>query len=147
VTSPEQGDPLTAFNEMLSEVIDTIFEAKQALRRVSSSSELHDVFSHLFDDLVRWKTLLSDRDQALGVSALSFISSAAGRRPPNLWPGNPTFEEVCTLVDEHLFRLANELPVVLSRQVDEGSRNDLAEVLRGINVQRDVLAKLMADDH
>jgi len=146
MTKSNQGDPVAAFNEVLSEVIDSIYEVKQAYRKVSSASELHDELGNLLNDLVSWKTLLGDRDLAMGVSALSFMSSADGRRPLNLWPGNPTFDEVRALVDEHLNQLANHLAAVLSQQVDEESRNALADVLRGMNAHRDVLARLIAVD-
>jgi hypothetical protein len=53
---------------------------------------------NIFDDLVSRKTLLNDRDEAMGVSALTYMPSAAGRRPANLWPGNATFNEVRCLV-------------------------------------------------
>src|ERR1700728_5207011 len=55
------------------------------------------------------------------------------------------------LVAEHFNQLANHLATVLSQQVDtqqvdEGSRNTLAEVLRGMNAHRDVLARLIEVD-
>jgi hypothetical protein len=95
---------------------------------------------------VSWKTLLSDRDNDLGVSALSFMSSAASRTLHSIWPGNPTFGEVRALVDEHLSRLAAHLAVVLAEQVNEMSRSALAEVLSGVNAHRELLAGLVGGD-
>jgi hypothetical protein len=94
MTGPEQVDPIADFDEVLSEVIETIFDVKQACRKAVSAPALHDELVHVFDDLVTWKTLLNDRDEAMGVSALTYMPSAAGRTPVNLWPGNATFNEV-----------------------------------------------------
>jgi DNA-binding ferritin-like protein len=129
-------DPAVAFNSVLSEVIDVIQEVKQADWKIPKAHELHGKLDRLLSDLVRWKTLLADRDQALGVSPLSFMPSAEGRRPPNLWPGSPTDEEVLALVDEHLSRLEDHLSVAREEQPDEGTRRTLAEVARGLAAHR-----------
>jgi DNA-binding ferritin-like protein len=76
VTTPVPDDPAAALNRVLSEVIDVIQEVKQADWKVPKTHELHGKLDQLLSDLVRWKTLLGDRDQALGVSPLSFMPSA-----------------------------------------------------------------------
>jgi len=67
------------------------------------------------------------------------MPSVAGRTPPNLWPGGATDEEVRTLVDEHLGRLAEHLTAAMAAQEDEPTRATLAEVERGVSAHRTTL--------
>jgi hypothetical protein len=127
------------FNQVLSELIDLIVEVKQAEWKVPKTHELRSELDQLYNDLVRWKTVLGDRDQALGVDPLSFMSSAAGRRLPNLWPGKPTDAEVRALVDEHLGQLEDHLLKVRMGQLDQVSRGILAEVQHGLQTHRGLL--------
>jgi len=48
VTGPEQVDPIADFNEVLSEVIETIFDVKQACRKALSAAALHDELVYIF---------------------------------------------------------------------------------------------------
>jgi hypothetical protein len=138
---PVPDDPAAALNRVLSEVIDVIQEVKQADWKVPKTHELHGKLDQLLSDLVRWKTLLGDLDQALGVSPLSFMPSAEGRNPLNLWPGRPTDEEVLALVDEHLSRLEDHVSVAREEQLDERSRMTLAEVGHGLSAHRRALMR------
>ena len=89
MSDPVQDDPIVALNQVLSEVIDLILEVIQADRKVPQAHELHGELDQLFTDLVSWRTMLGDQDVVLGLSPLSFMTSAAGRKPLNLWPGSP----------------------------------------------------------
>ena len=140
--APTLDSPETSLNEVLSEVIDIVQEVKQAHRKVPETHALHAVLDQLFEDLRGWAQLLMDRDDALGLSPLSSMTSVAGRKPTNLWPGAATDEEVCSLVDEHLGRLGQHVSVALAEQVEEPSRRVLAGIEEGLLVHRSRLAGL-----
>jgi hypothetical protein len=84
MTAPVPQDPIAAFNQVLSDVIDVIGDVSQADRKVPATHALHAELDRLRQDLTRWAGLLMDRDDALGVSALTFMPSKAGRHPPVL---------------------------------------------------------------
>ncbi|MEY2567641.1 MAG: hypothetical protein QOE35_2170 [Actinomycetota bacterium] len=140
-TSPPH-DPLAALNQVLSEVIDVVQDVKQAHRRVPETHALHTVLDRLFADLGGWARRLVERDEALGVSPLASMSSVAGRKPPVLWRGDASDDEVRGLVLEHLDRLAEHVTAALAEQDDELSRGALAEVERGLTTDREALAAL-----
>jgi DNA-binding ferritin-like protein len=142
VTMPPPDDPIAALNEVLSEVIDVVLDVKQAHRKVPETHALHAELDQLFDDLRAWTRLLVDEDEALGVSPLSRMPSVAGRTPPNLWPGNPSDDEVRRVVDEYLERLGQHVAGALAEQKDETARAVLAEVEGGVLAHRRVLAAL-----
>jgi DNA-binding ferritin-like protein len=110
VNPPRRDDPIAAFNQVLSEVIDTVLDVKQAHRRVPETHALHAVLDQLFADLRIWAWLLADQEQALGVSPLASMPSAADRTPPTPWHGAASDEEVRRIVGEHLDRLDNTRP-------------------------------------
>jgi DNA-binding ferritin-like protein len=128
VTSPSAQDPIVAFNEVLSEVIDLIQDVKQAHRKVSETHELHAELDELFDGLRGWAQALIEEDEALGASPLSRMPSVAGRQPPNLWPTGATDEEVRRFVVNQMRRLSTHLAVALAEQNDDGSRAVLLRV-------------------
>jgi hypothetical protein len=70
------------------------------------------------------------------------MSSVAGRKPPVLWRGDASDDEVRGLVLEHLDRLAEHVTAALAEQDDELSRGALAEVERGLRADREGLAAL-----
>jgi thioesterase domain-containing protein len=127
---------------VLSEVIDTILDVRQAFRRVPESQALHAELDLLFADLRTWGRLLADQDQALGVSPLESMPSAAGRTPPNPWHGAVSDEEVRRIVGEHLDRLGQHLSAALAEQHDDKVRAALTEVERGILAHRRALSDL-----
>jgi hypothetical protein len=127
---------------VLSEVIDTVLEVKQAHRRVPETHALHAVLDQLFADLRTWTWLLADQEQALGVSPLASMPSAAGRTPPTPWHGAASDEEVRRIVGEHLDRLGQHLAAALAEQPDEKIRAALAEVEQGILAHRRALSAL-----
>jgi DNA-binding ferritin-like protein len=142
VSPPPRDDPAAALNQVLSEVIDAILDVRQAYRRVPETQPLHAELDQLFTDLRTWARLLADQDQALGVSPLASISSAAGRTPPTPWHGAATSEEIRRIVGEHLDRLGLHLTAALAEQQDDSVRAALTEVERGILAHRRALTDL-----
>jgi DNA-binding ferritin-like protein len=132
VSPAPRDDPAAALNQVLSEVIDAILDVRQAHRRVPETQTLHAELDQLFADLRTWARLLADQDQALGVSPLASMPSAAGRTPPNPWHGPASNEEVRRIVGEHLDRLGRHLSAALAEQHDDKVRAVLTEVERGI---------------
>jgi DNA-binding ferritin-like protein len=132
----QPDDPATALNEVLSEVIDIVQDVKQAHRKVPEAHALHAEIDELSEDLRSWARLLIERDEALGVSPLERIPSVAGRKPPNLWQGEATDEEVTRLLEDHLDRLEQHVTAALAAQDDEGSRAALDSIERGLHVHR-----------
>ena len=142
VSLPRRDDPIAALNQVLSEVIDAILDVRQAHRRVPETHSLHAVLDQLFADLRTWAWLLADQDQALGVSPLASMPTAAGRTPPNPWHGAASDEEVRRIVGEHLDRLGQHVAAALAEQQDDKVRAALAEVERGILAHRQTMNEL-----
>lgn len=135
-------DPMTALNQVLSEVIDLVAEVKQAHRKVPETHALHVELDQLFDDLGAWARLLMERDRALGISPLASMPSVAGRVPSNRWPGTATDAEVCQLIDEHLDRMGRHAAAASAAQSDEQAGSALSSVEAGVRAHRDRLATL-----
>ena len=142
VSQPPRDDPAAALNQALSEVIDAVLDVNQAHRRVPETHALHAVLDQLFDDLRTWARLLADQDQALGVSPLANMPTGAGRTPPPSWHGAASDEEVRRIVGEHLDRLEQRLADALAEQHDDKVRAALAEVERGLLVDKRALSEL-----
>jgi DNA-binding ferritin-like protein len=142
VNPPRRDDPIAALNQVLSEVIDAVLDVKQAHRRVPETHALHAVLDQLFADLRTWAWLLADQEQALGVSPLASMPSAAGRTPPSPWHGAASDAEVRRIVGEHLDRLGQHLAAALAEQQDDKVRAALAEVEQGILAHRRALGAL-----
>jgi len=141
VSPARRDDPTAALNQVLSEVIDVILDVRQAHRRVPETHALHAVLDHLFDDLRTWARLLADQEQALGVSPLASMPSAAGRKPPHPWHGGASDEEVRRIVGEHLDRLAGQLAAALAQQQDDKVRAALIEVQQGVQAYQRALSE------
>ena len=136
MSPPPREEPAAALNQVLSEVIDAILDVRQAHRRVPETQALHTELDQLFTDLRTWARLLADQDQALGVSPLASMPSAAGRTPPHPWHGAASNEEVRRIVGEHLDRLGQHLSAALAEQQDDKVRAALTEVEQGILAHR-----------
>jgi DNA-binding ferritin-like protein len=139
VSQPRRDDPAAALNQVLSEVIDAVLDVRQAHRRVPETHALHALLDQLFDDLRTWARSLADQDEALGVSPLANMPTAAGRTPPHSWHGAATDEEVRLIVGEDLDRLGQHLAAALAEQREDKVRAALAEVQRGLLVHRRAL--------
>jgi DNA-binding ferritin-like protein len=132
MSTPRPDEPAAVVNQVLSEVIDAILDVRQALRRVPETQALHAELDRLLADLRAWARLLADQDEALGVSPLASMASAASRTPRNPWHGAASNEEVRRIVGEHLDRLEHELSAALTEQHDDQTRPALTEIKRGI---------------
>jgi DNA-binding ferritin-like protein len=139
VSPPQRHDPVAALNQVLSEVIDALLDVRQADRRVPEAQALHAELDELVADLRAWARLLADRDQALGVSPLASMATAASRTPLNPWHGAASNQEVCRVVCEHLDRLGHQLSAALAEQQDDQTRAALIEVEQGILAPRRAL--------
>jgi DNA-binding ferritin-like protein len=142
VSQPRRGDPAAALNQVLSEVIDGVLDVRQAHRRVPETHALHAVLDQLFDDLRAWARLLADQDQALGVSPLASMPTAAGRTPPHSWHGAASDDEVRRIVGEDLGRLGQHVAAALAEQHDDKVQAALAEVQRGLLIHTRALSEL-----
>jgi DNA-binding ferritin-like protein len=128
MTPASPHDPMTALNEVLSEVIDMVMAVRQAHRKVPETHALHAELDQLFSDARRWAELLVVADTARGVSALDYMPSVAGRQRPDLWHGPVRDEEVRRVVAEQLDQLAEHLRVALSEQDDDHVRELLDRI-------------------
>jgi hypothetical protein len=133
-------DPIAAFNQVLSEILDVVQVAKQADRKVPPADPIHPELDRLLSDLVSWARRLMDQDDAFGVSALSYMPSAAGRHPSAPWPGAPSDDQVRAVLDDLLGRLEQHLDTVLARQDDASAREALIDVGRQLRAHRGALA-------
>ena len=132
-----------SLNEVLSEVIDIVGDVKQAHRKVPETHTLHAELDQLLADLGTWAHLVLEYDDALGVSALAAMPSVAGRKPPNLWPGEATDDAVRKLIDDHLARLEQHVRAVrTSGSGNDQSRQIIDDLERGIVEHRKALSNL-----
>lgn len=126
---PSSPDPVRTVSEVLSEVIDMVQDVKQAHRKVPENHALHAELDRLLEDSRRWAGRLIEEDEALGASILSNVATAAGRIPPNLWPGDASDEDVRRTLAEVLERLAGHLS---SASQERGEEALFTEILQGV---------------
>ena len=137
-------DAVTAVTAALEEVLDVVQDVKQASRKVPASHPLHGELDRLMVDVRRWAQLLVDEDEALGTWPVSRVPTAAGRRPPNLWPGDAPDEDVRRTVAAHLQRLSDGVAAGLAGQDDPGVRDVLLGIGRDVAAHRGELDRLAA---
>lgn len=141
MTSVPPSDPIVALNEVLSEVIDVVLAVRQAHHRVPEGHELHAELDRLSGDIRSWADLLATADSALGVSALDYMPSTTARRPPRLWPGPVSDDEVRQVIGEQLDRLAEHVRAAMSRQDDDRTREVLHRVSEDLQPHLDAFKK------
>jgi hypothetical protein len=146
MATPRSSGPAPSLNAVLSDVIDIVQDLKQARRKVPVTHELHRLLNGLHSDLQSWAASLMDYDLATGVSALSTVTSAAGRTPPNLWPGDPSDGEVRDLVVGLLDRIEDHVVAAKGKQDDEDGRQVLSTVQGGILAQKRLFSELEIGD-
>jgi len=140
LTAPGEPDPIVVLNSVLSEVIDVVSDVKQADRKVPATHALHAELDQLLDDLRSWVRLLGERDDALGVSPLTFMPSVAGRTPSSLWREATNDDDVRRIVGEHLERLGAHVAAALADRNDDTTQAALADVERGVQAHLRALA-------
>ncbi len=141
MTSASQHDPVAAFNEVLSEVIDVVMAVRQAHHKVSETHQLHAELDQLFSDARTWAELLVEADTARGVSPLDYMPSVAGRQLPALWQGRVSDAVVRQVVTQQLLRLGEHLSVALSAQNDDRVRELLDRISAELQSHLDALRK------
>ena len=70
------------------------------------------------------------------------IASVAGRKPPNLWPGEASDEAVRRLIDDHLDRLDQHLRAIDTSGQDARFREIIDGIGRGVLDHRKALSEL-----
>jgi hypothetical protein len=136
--SIESSPASAAINEALSEVIDVVAEVKQADRKVPQNHALHGQLDKLFEDLRTWASLLMAEGEQLG-SPLGNIPTMSGRTLRNLWPGNPTDEEICQCVLARIDQLSVHLATAQGEQEDEDARALLVNIQQELGRHVDAL--------
>ncbi len=142
MTSASQHDPMTALNEVLSEVIDVVMALRQAHRKVPATHQLHAELDQLFSDAKVWAELLVEADTARGASALDYMPSVAGRQRPNLWRGRVSDDEVRQEVTQQLHRLAEHVSAAMAAQDDDRVRDLLDRISAELQSHLEALSKL-----
>lgn len=145
-TSEESAnDPLSALNQVLSEVIDLAVTTRQAGHAVPRGHELHAELDRLFASARSWAEQLVGVDSAMGVSALAYMTSPTGRLPSGPQPSQGSEEEVDRAVGQQVGRLAGHVRAAMGQQQDPRVREVLGRIDTELQAHLDALPSSSLD--
>lgn len=85
----------------LDELLGLVLEVKQASWKMPPSDELRRALQALFEECTGWSGRLAELASARGGS-LADVSTVAGRRPADLFPGDVDHAGLVAFFDAHL---------------------------------------------
>lgn len=124
----------------LDELLTLLGELKQARWKLAPSDGLRHQLEMMAGEYVVWVRRLADEAELRGIDLANELSTVAGRRLPDLFPGDVDHGEVVAFFEEHL---AAEAERVREHRLGVGDDETLIalfdEVADGLDRHRDEL--------